>query len=85
MDLQTKESIIKKYEKLNTGIKSSFTRKYNSINKTSIKRRKMKLPGEAIIIYDEDGNVVEEIKSEDEEDFESLDDIEAVTVGKKKK
>ena len=45
----------------------------------------MKLPGEAIIIYDEDGNVVEEIKSEDEEDFESLDDIEAVTVGKKKK
>jgi len=84
MDLQTKESILKKYEKLNTGIKSAFTKKYNLVNKTSIKRRKTKMLGEVQVQYDAEGNVIEEIISE-EEDLESSESIEAVKAPKGKK
>jgi len=86
MDLQTQEGkILKKYEKLNTGIKSSFTRQYNAINKTSIKRKKTKMPGEVQVKYDADGNVIEEIISEDEDDLESNDSIQALNAPKGKK
>jgi len=85
MDLQTKESILKKYEKLNTGIKSAFTKKYNAVNKTSIKRKKTKMPGEIQVKYDSDGNVIEEIISEDEDEIESNESIEAVNAPKGKK
>lgn len=76
--MQTKESIIKKYEKLNTGLKSAFTRKYNTINKTSIKRQKTKMPAEAQVRYDEEGNVIEEILSEEDESIGSSEKIEAL-------
>lgn len=86
MDLQTNEKIIHKYEKLNTGIKSAFTRKYNLINKTSIKRKKTKMPGEIQLKYDAEGNIIEEIISEDEDDTGSTDTIEVINAqrGKKK-
>ncbi len=88
MDLQGKETIIKKYEKINTAIKTALTKKYNSTNKTSIKRRKIKIKGDPIIKYDEDGNVVEEILSEEEDDddnsTESIEAINGEVKGKKK-
>lgn len=85
MDLQTKESILKKYEKLDTRIKSAFTKKYNAVNKTSIKRKKTKMPGEVQVKYDADGNVIEEILSEDEDDLESNESIVSVNGPKGKK
>ena len=86
MDLQGKEIMIKKYEKINTAVKTALTKKYNSTNKTSIKKRKMKVHGDPIVKYDEDGNVIEEILSEEDEN-ESTETIEAVknaAKGKKK-
>jgi len=41
-DLQPNENILKKYEKLNAGIKSLLTKKLNDEFKTSIVRRKKK-------------------------------------------
>lgn len=72
--------MIKKYEKLNTAIKTALTKKYNSTNKTSIKKKKIKIKGEAIVRYDEDGNIEEEILSDEEDD--STESIEAVNAGK---
>jgi len=87
MDLQGKDTIIKKYEKINTAIKTALTKKYNSINKTSIKRKKIKLKGDPIIKYDEDGNILEEILSEEEDEENSSETIESINgtaKGKKK-
>ncbi len=83
--MQTNEKILNKYEKLNAGIKSAFTKKYNLINKTSIKRKKTKIPGEVQVKYDADGNILEEIISEDEDDNGSYDNIEVVDNVKGKK
>jgi len=85
IDLQTKDSFVKKYEKLNTKIKSAFTKKYNSVNKTSIKKKKTKINGDIQLKYDNDGNVIEEIISEDEDDSISNESIEAVNGNKGKK
>ena len=34
--------MVTKFEKINTAIKTALTKKYNSSNKTSIKKRKIK-------------------------------------------
>lgn len=86
LDLQSKECLIKKYEKLNTGIKSAFTKKYNSVNKTSIKRKKTKMPTEAQVKYDEEGNVIEEeLTDDDDGSLASGESIEAINAPKGKK
>ena len=72
--------MVTKFEKINTAIKTALTKKYNSSNKTSIKKRKIKIKGDPIVKYDEDGNIIEEILSEEEDD-DSTETIEAVKGG----
>ena len=86
IDLQGKDKMVQKFEKINTAIKTALTKKYNSSNKTSIKRKKMKIKGEAQVTYDEDGNIIEEIlSSEDEESNESIEAVKGAAKGKGKK
>jgi hypothetical protein len=73
LDLQSKESITKRFEKLTPSLKGSLTRKLNERNKTSVahKRKKENASTEADKVkYDEEGNIREVFADNEEEEDE---------------
>jgi hypothetical protein len=90
IDLQSKESIIKRFEKLAPAIKASLTRKLNERNKTSVAHKRKKEKGSAIgdtgnVKYDEEGNIRDVFadNEEDEEEDEVSIKTKKTTKGKK--
>jgi replication factor C subunit 1 len=81
-DLQSNDKILTKFEKISPQIRAALTRKYNEAFKTSIVRKKKKESGgENGIRYDEEGNIVEIINEEDEEEGSvSKSDDENITI-----
>jgi hypothetical protein len=82
LDLQSKETITKKFEKLSPGLKGALTRKLNERNKTSVAHKKKKESGSAEtekVKYDEEGNI-REVYADNEEEEE--DDSVAVKTKK---
>jgi hypothetical protein len=89
-DLQPNEILLKKYEKLNPGIKSYLTKKLNEEFKTSIVRKKKKGKFKLNINlgddenspkFDQEGNILEEGALEDE-DEEAESEVEQNAVSK---
>jgi len=103
IDLQSNEKLINMYKEIPPSIKSQLTKKYSEYFKTSIihKKKKGKIIIFTLIIiinlldksddayqkYDEDGNLIEEIKpeSEDEAEEESNSEIKAQNIVSKVK
>jgi hypothetical protein len=96
IDLQSKESIIKRFEKLTPSLKGLLTRKLNERNKTSVthNKRKGNAPIETDKVkYDEEGNIRDVFADKEEE--EETDEVaiktkkpkakKATTKGKKTK
>jgi replication factor C subunit 1 len=85
--LQPNEKILSKFEKIAPTIRAALTRKYNEAFKTSLVRKKKKETAEeSKTIYDNEGNVIEEIKEvEDDENSANKSDDETVTVKAKAK
>lgn len=84
VELQPNESLTKKYEKVTPSLKTSLTKKYNECFKTTaIKRKKNKEEKEAVVKYNEDGDIIDEEIPEEEEEKEEEDEVVVKEVPKK--
>jgi hypothetical protein len=74
LDLQSKESILKRFEKVSPALKAALTRKLNEKEKSSvIHKKKREASGADKVKYDEEGNIREVFEDDEEEEDDDED------------
>lgn len=87
LDVQPNESILKKFEKINSQVRASLTKRYNETFKTSLIHKKKKAPKDPQdnIKYDDQGNVIEVLQEEDDDIDDGEGEIKVSTTKSKSK
>ena len=83
IEIQSNESLIKRYEKVTPSLKTSLTKKYNECFKTSMIKRKRKDNKEVKVKFDEVGDIIDALDQSGEEEEQEDDDEVIIKEAKK--